>query len=424
MKSQLSFHMRKKQFIGLTVLGFLVLILEISFHFYKKYKAQQPSHAIEFIPVGKFTPALEAFNPNNLNREQWEKLGFTTKQATTILNYKEKICNGSFTSKKQLSECFAISKNKFAELSPYILLPETITHKKPEYKKKYKRLTIRGKFNPDSYTLQDWFNLGFSERQSESILKYKKYLGGSFQSKEKFKECFIISEEQYLQLAPFLLLPQQKVTDKTLIKGLKPKSTFDPNTLTIQEWKDLGFSERQVQGILNYKEKILKGSFKTLTDFQKCYMISAEKFEELKPWIRITLPVTTPISSQITELDLNTISFRQLRDFGFEDKAAASLLGFRKKLGGFAQKEQILETYNIDKDLALKLIQEARLDISKVNKIDILTAEEPALKGHPYFRFYADKIIFYRTSLSDKNDILKRLNAKPKDLEKILWYLK
>ncbi|MDX8569772.1 helix-hairpin-helix domain-containing protein [Elizabethkingia sp. HX XZB] len=416
--------MRKKQFIGLTVLGFLVLILEISFHFYKKYKAQQPSHAIEFIPVGKFTPALEAFNPNNLNREQWEKLGFTTKQATTILNYKEKICNGSFTSKKQLSECFAISKNKFAELSPYILLPETITHKKPEYKKKYKRLTIRGKFNPDSYTLQDWFNLGFSERQSESILKYKKYLGGSFQSKEKFKECFIISEEQYLQLAPFLLLPQQKATDKTLIKGLKPKNTFDPNTLTIQEWKDLGFSERQVQGILNYKEKILKGSFKTLTDFQKCYMISAEKFEELKPWIRITQPVTTPISSQITELDLNTISFRQLRDFGFEDKAAASLLGFRKKLGGFAQKEQILETYNIDKDLALKLIQEARLDISKVNKIDILTAEEPALKGHPYFRFYADKIIFYRTSLSDKNDILKRLNAKPKDLEKILWYLK
>ena len=36
MKSQLSFHMRKKQFIGLTVLGFLVLILETSFHFYKK----------------------------------------------------------------------------------------------------------------------------------------------------------------------------------------------------------------------------------------------------------------------------------------------------------------------------------------------------------------------------------------------------
>ncbi|OBS12171.1 hypothetical protein ATE49_06860 [Elizabethkingia miricola] len=424
MKSQLSFHMRKKQFIGLTVLGFLVLILETSFHFYKKYKTQQPSDTVEFISSDKFNPAFTKFNPNDLSARQWENLGFTPKQAKTILNYKEKICNGTFTSKEQLSECFAISKDKFAELSPYILLPETAVNKTPEYRKKNKKLTISGKFNPDSYILQDWVNLGFSERQSESILKYKKYLGGSFQSKEKFKECFIISEEQYIQLAPFLLLPQQKVTDKTLIKGLKPKNTFDPNTLTTQEWKDLGFSERQVQGILNYKEKILKGSFKTLADLQKCYMISAEKFEELKPWIRITQPVTTPISSQITELDLNTISFRQLRDFGFEDKAAASLLGFRKKLGGFAQKEQILDTYNIDKDLALKLIQEAQLDISKVIKIDILTADEVVLKEHPYFRYYTDKIIFYRTSVSGKNDILKKLNAKPKDLEKIQWYLK
>lgn len=102
----------------------------------------------------------------------------------------------------------------------------------------------KGKFNPDHYNAQDWVRLGFSERQSESILKYKKYLGGSFQSKEKFKECFIISEEQYLQLAPFLLLPQQKNTDKPLIKGLKPKNAFDPNTLTALEWKDLGFSEK------------------------------------------------------------------------------------------------------------------------------------------------------------------------------------
>ena len=421
MKSLLSFHMRKKQFIGLAVLGFVVLILEVSFHFYKKYKTQQPSDAIEFIPADKPSLILKAFNPNDLDREQWEKLGFTPKQATTILNYKEKICRGNFTSKEQLSECFAISKDKFAELSPYILLPETIADKNPEYKKKDKKLTIREKFNPDNYNVQDWVNLGFSERQSESILKYKKYLGGSFLSKEKFKECFIISEVQFRQLEPFLLLPQQKTTTKLLIK---PKKTFDPNTLTAQEWKNLGFSEKQVQGILNYKEKILKGSFKTLADLEKCYMISTEKFEELKPWIRINQPTATLTSSQITEPDINTISFQQLRDYGFDERAAASLLGFRKKLGGFAQKEQILETYNIDKDLALKLIQEARLDISKVNKIDILTAEEPALKGHPYFRFYADKIIFYRTSLSDKNDILKRLNAKPKDLEKILWYLK
>ena len=145
----------------------------------------------------------------------------------------------------------------------------------------------------------------------------------------------------------------------------------------------------------------MKGSFKTPADLQKCYMISAEKFEELKPRIRINQPVTTSISSQITEPDINTISFRQLRDYGFDEKLPPAFWD-SEKLGGFAQKEQILETYNIDKDLALKLIQEAKIDLSKVNKIDILTTDESTLKGHPYFRFYADKIIFYRTSLSDK----------------------
>lgn len=103
-----------------------------------------------------------------------------------------------------------ISKDKFAELSPIYYFRKLLITKILNTEKERQKLIIKGKFNPDHYNAQDWVRLGFSERQSESILKYKKYLGGSFQSKEKFKECFIISEEQYLQLAPFLLLPQQK----------------------------------------------------------------------------------------------------------------------------------------------------------------------------------------------------------------------
>lgn len=221
-------------------------------------------------------------------------------------------------------------------------------------------------------------------------------------------------------MEPFLLLPQHKT-------AIAYKS-FDPNQLTFQDWTKLGFSEKQTQGILNYKEKILKGRFKTLAEIQSCYMISPEKFEELKPFIRFTEPVIAATNNetiiQVSEPELNTITFQQLRNYGFDEKAAASFLGFRKKLGGFAQKEQILETYNIDKNLAQKLILEAKLDTDKVHKIDFLAADETTLKNHPYFRYYTDKIIFYRTSFPNKNDILKKLNAKPGDLEKMRWYLK
>ena len=66
---------------------------------------------------------LTEFDPNQLNEKQWENLGFTGKQVKTILKYKE-IVGGNFTSKEQLKKCYSISEEKFAELEPYILLPE------------------------------------------------------------------------------------------------------------------------------------------------------------------------------------------------------------------------------------------------------------------------------------------------------------
>ncbi len=340
MRSLLSFQMRKKQFIGLTAMGILVLILELSFYYYRSHKSNLPAEKVEFIPAENYTkPVIADFNPNDLSTDQWQQLGFTLKQARTIISYKEKICKGSFSSKEQLSKCFAISKEKFAELAPYILLPETHTNDTGKEFKKDKKLSISGRFNPDLYTIQDWIKLGFSERQAESILKYKKYLGGSFQSKEKFRECFIISTDQYIQLEPFLLLPHHK-------KAIAHKS-FDPNQLTSPDWIKLGFSEKQAQGILNYKEKILKGRFKTLAEIQNCYMISPEKFEELKPFIRFAEPAIAATNNetviQVSEPELNTITFQQLRNYGFDEKAAASFLGFRKKLGGFVQKNKFLK---------------------------------------------------------------------------------
>lgn len=114
-----------------------MLILEISFHVYKKYKTQQPSLTVEFISSGKSNPVFTTFNPNDLNAQQWEKLGFTPKQAKQFLTIKKNL-QRKFYSKEQLSECFMISKDKFAELSPYILLPETTNNKDSEYRKKDK----------------------------------------------------------------------------------------------------------------------------------------------------------------------------------------------------------------------------------------------------------------------------------------------
>jgi hypothetical protein len=65
--------------------------------------------------------------------------------------------------------------------------------------------------------------MGFSEKQSAAIVKYKNYLGGSFLSKEKFKECFIINDENYKKLYPYLILPEKTPENKENNKNLALK---------------------------------------------------------------------------------------------------------------------------------------------------------------------------------------------------------
>lgn len=383
------------------------------------------------------TVTLSQFDPNDLDTDDWKALGFTEKQAATILKYKE-IVGGAYESKAQFKKCYAVSEDKYAELEPYILLPETASrntndqsYSRPSYTKKH--LKIKGSFNPDNYTGDDWQALGFSPKQAAAFIKYRNYLGGSFRSKEKFRENFVLSDENYQQLEPYLLLPEtapepeRRHSASTTAKPLVKYEIFDPNVLDKSGWQKLGFSEKQAQVIVNYRDRNLKGSFKSLEDIEKCFVISEEKFAEMKPYIRLQ-PVenVSPIASKtdFTSLDLNKITFAQLTEFGFEERAAASFLGYRKKLGGFISKNQILETYNIDRNLTQQLLNTAKLTTPEIMKYTLATAPEEFLKTHPYFSRYAAKILFYRITYSTDKEILKMLKPKPEDLAKMELYLK
>ncbi len=433
MKARLPFQMKRKQFIGLGILGLIILLVHLGIYYLKNKKEEKPV-LVEF--VGKTEQqnvVLSEFNPNDLSAEEWQKLGFSERQVKTILKYKD-VVGGRFISKEQLAKCYAISPEKFTELEPFILLPKA----KNEFQKntfRKRELNISGKFNPDFYTEKDWMKLGYSEKQAVAIIKYKNYLGGSFRSKEKFKECFIISDEDYLRLAPYLILPEKEEKKESLVSNKIKYNYFDPNVLDLEGWKNLGFSEKQAQVIINYKERNLKGSFKNLEDIQKCFVISSDKFLELKPWIKIKEQEQKSITEELPKLkevqktdfskiDVNQITFKQLVEFGFDEKSAASFLGFRKKLGGFVDKKQILETYNISQDLAKKLIEITNMDASKIQKYSLKDAPEDFLKNHPYFRRYGDKIIFFRITYPEEKEIFKKMKVTPEEVAKMKLYLK
>ncbi|MEF9480674.1 helix-hairpin-helix domain-containing protein [Chryseobacterium sp. 1B4] len=410
-------------------LAFMVTLLTVLFA-YQKYtsREKEPFPEVTFITASK-PASLSDFDPNVLNKEQWKKLGFSEKQTATILKYKDMV-GGTFTSKEQLRKCYAISEEKFNEIASFILLPE-LTEKensKGVHTSGKRGITISGKFNPDQFSADDWHRMGFSERQAEAIIKYRNYLGGSFISKEKFKECFIISPENYSKLEPYILLPAKtpesfrKFAKSNTVKSKIQYHNFDPDQLNLDGWKALGFSEKQAAAIISYRDRNLQGSFKNPEELQKCFVISAEKFQEMKPYIK--LQEKQQEKTDFSKTDLNIITFKQLMEFGLDERSAGSIIGFRKKLGGFMNKQQILGTYNIDQDLVQKLILTAPLDTSNVPRYTLADAPEEWLKNHPYFKYSADKIIFYRISNPDDKKIWKLLKLKPEYEERMKLYLK
>lgn len=463
MSSPFQFSAAKNYFLGFATSAAFLLAGIFYFDYGKKNKSEvDPTEKIEFANL-EITD-LQEFDPNNLDENGWKKLGFSEKQVATILKYKN-IVGGEFTSKAQLKKCYSISEEKFNELEPYILLPENTknSYESGKYRSFHnsnprsfekKELKIPGKFNPDHCSTTDFVKMGFTEKQAHSILKYKQYLGGSFLSKEKFKDCFIISEENFRKMEPYLLLPEKTPENYIAKTHYKSNSTdkekfsyekFDPNITDLEGWQKLGFSEKQAQVIVNYRDRNLKGSFKNLDEIARCFVISEEKFEELKPFIILNPDNFKANASQKTgnasfvsnsksesapeaktdfaKTDLNQITFKQLLEFGFDEKSAGMILNYRKKLGGFVSRQQIVDTYDIDKELAQKLVAVARLDHSKVPKYTLVSAPEEWLKTHPYFKYSADKIIYYRISYPDDKKIWKFLKTKPEYEARMRLYL-
>lgn len=298
----------KSQRTGISVLIVLLVLVELGIWSVKSKKndnqlAEIPQEIIAlqnqidssetvkgFSPFNSLPKEIKDFNPNQLSETDWQNLGFSPKQVAVILKYKKSL-GGQFSSKKELKECFVISEEKFRELEPYILLPEfsdTNSTRDDDFVSYSKKEKINyKKFNPNDYSKEEWMAIGFSEKQATTILKYKRSLGGQFTSLDQIQKCFVISDEKFAGMKPYIMLESEENLIKE--KAIPPSPTsalekFNPNDLTREQWMELGFTEKQVNTIFNYK-KSLGGKFKDADTLKKCYSISEEKFSEIEPYL-------------------------------------------------------------------------------------------------------------------------------------------
>ena len=188
---------------------------------------------------------------------------------------------------------------------------------------------------------------------------------------------------------------------------------FNPNTITEEEWRQIGLTERQVRNIMNYKAK--GGKFYSKNDLGKLYTISEEDFAQLEPFIvlpevqrtkktksteqsGVSTGSTTakPVEKKaIPIVDLNTVDSTSLVELprigGF---MASRILEFRDKLGGFVDLEQLRDVKGMDEARFVAIKPYIILGAVEIRKVDVNRADFKTLVHHPYLSYVQVKRIF------------------------------
>lgn len=213
--------------------------------------------------------------------------------------------------------------------------------------------------------------------------------------------------------------------DTTTIEQVFEPFDFDPNTLDLAGFQRLGFSARQAQVIVNYRQAGAR--FDLADDFARCYSVSDEIFDKLKPYIKIeprkksreltgtNLARDRGSVAEVSVAAQDSLLFDSARkarakelfltprdtvDFPVELNSADSatlvlvrgigsltagrIVEYREKLGGFVSVEQLSQVKGMMEHNYLMILKEIYVDSCNITKIDINFASPKQMSQHPY----------------------------------------
>jgi len=209
---------------------------------------------------------------------------------------------------------------------------------------------------------------------------------------------------------------------------------FNPNTASADELKALGFSQRSVKGLINYRAK--GGEFRIKADVKKLYGMDSAFYKTLVPYIQLPDKIvyekkTTPysIERKFTIFNLNEADTTQFQGvYGIGPVLAKRIIKYREGLGGFVSNEQLKEVYGLDSAVINKLFKASFLAEDFIpRRININTADESVFSAHPYFsKKIAKTIVTYRFQHGkfQSVDDLRRIETLDKKvLDRVYPYL-
>ena len=157
----------------------------------------------------------------------------------------------------------------------------------------------RFKFNPNTLSDSGYAALGFSEKEIKTLRNYQA-AGASFEIKRDFAKLFFVDEDEYIELEPFIELPESKLKkestqpfEKTLsepkVKWSDTASTdnysfkeytCNLNTADTNELKKLnGVGSFYALKIVEYREEL--GGYHNIAQLLELWKMTPEKIDKM-----------------------------------------------------------------------------------------------------------------------------------------------
>lgn len=208
-------------------------------------------------------------------------------------------------------------------------------------------------------------------------------------TEDSFRDVSTQTSEDFPVPTPVRKASSHMLMAQTVRRNLPSKSPqvfrFNPNTVSVEELCMLGFSQRQAESIDAYRRK--GGRFHRKVDFAKSYVVSDSMYCRLERYIDIPL------------LDINAADSAALDDLpGIGGWYASKIIEYRKLLGGFSYKEQLMDIYRFDQERYDKICDLIEVGTDKAEALDLWNLSADSLSRHPYIRNIetAKSIVLYR----------------------------
>ncbi len=251
-------------------------------------------------------------------------------------------------------------------------------------------------FDPNTVSFHELCRLGFSRNQALGIIKYRAH-GKVFEIPEDFASCYTVSEEMYHRLLPYLQIgpayrlrpqsPESRPTQRNPDTPTKDSTAialvpYSLDTASVAGLTTLGFSPRQAQVVLNYRD--MKGGLHSFEEFAACYVVSEEMASRLAPYLVFPEPEQETVEER-KPVELNSADSATLRSvYGIGPRTVCTIIAYRERLGGFVRVEQLAEVPGVTEQNFERIVRQITIDSCKIQKIDINFAGAKELGKHPY----------------------------------------